>query len=106
MKKFVIIGRMTKEIELKKDGKVGLITLALNTKTKEKEIAEFFECKVFNEKLIEIITKFVKKGDMVCVSGELTYSTYTKKDGAKTSKIELVVNGVELLPNNKTEKTE
>lgn len=103
MKRFEILGRLTKDAESKNIGEINVcnFTLAVNEKRKEEEKTHYFDCVVFNENLINVICKYVKKGDLVIVSGELSHHIYETKDGKKHSRVDFVVDTIELLPNKK-----
>jgi single-strand DNA-binding protein len=50
---------------------------------------QWFQVSAFG-RLAERVLGGLKKGDLVCVNGELRASTYTTKDGEKRSSVEIV----------------
>ena len=109
MNKVIVIGRTTKDIELKqtKTGvSVAEFSVAVNRSFKnssgERE-SDFFNCIAFS-KLAETISRYVKKGDQVGVEGRLQTRNYTNKDGKKVYVTEIIVENVEFLQSKKTEE--
>lgn len=110
MNKIILIGRITKDIELKKanSGKsVVAFTLAVNRDYKNEEggyDADFFNCVAFEQKA-ETISKFVHKGDKFGIIGKLSTRNYEKPDGSKVYVTEIVVEGFEFLESKKDKQT-
>ena len=109
MNKVIIIGRNTKDIELKQTtaGKaVAEFSVAVNRSFKnsngERE-SDFFNCIAFS-KLAETISRYVKKGDQVGVEGRLQTRNYTNKEGRKVYITEIIVENVEFLQTKKQEE--
>ena len=95
-----LIGRVTKEIELRKtqsNKSVIKFTLAID-KGKDKK-TQFIECQAW-EGTAETIAKWVNKGDMFSVSGELINNNY-ETNGVKQYSYLVLVNNFTLLPNNR-----
>lgn len=102
MNKVVLIGRITKDLELKNTQKgtpVCEFTLAVN---RDKDNADFINCIVWN-KLAENLTQYQGKGSQIGLSGELRVDTY-EVDDKKRYKTYVLVNSIEYL--SKTEKKE
>ena len=109
MNKVIIIGRNTKDIELKQTtaGKaVAEFSVAVNRSFKnsngERE-SDFFNCIAFS-KLAETISRYVKKGDQVGIEGRLQTRNYTNKEGRKVYITEIIVENVEFLQTKKQEE--
>lgn len=100
MNKVFLIGRITKELELKdvKEHKVCEFTLAVN---RDKERTDFINCVVWN-KQAENLCKYQHKGNLISVLGSLYVDTFEGKDG-KRYKTYIHVNELEYLQNNKKE---
>lgn len=84
MNKVVLMGRLTKDPEVKygKEEKsdVARYTLAVNRKYKsEDEDADFIRCVVFG-KAVEFVEKYLKKGMKISVVGRIQTGRY-EKDG-------------------------
>ena len=109
MNKVIIIGRNTKDIELKvtpSGTSVAEFSVAVNRTFKnangERE-SDFFNCIAFS-KLAETISRYVKKGDQVGVEGRLQTRNYTNKEGRKVYITEIIVENVEFLQTKKQEE--
>lgn len=90
MNKTQLLGRLTKDIELKEtaNSTIGRFTLAVPRMKKDDE-TDFINCKVWGKKA-EIMEKFIKKGHKVCIAGRLETGSY-EKDGRKVYTTEVVV---------------
>ena len=105
MNKVVLIGRVTKDIELKttQSGKsVASFTLAVNKDFKNADgnyDADFINCVAFGQQA-ETISKYVHKGDKFGVTGKLNTRTY-EKNGSKVYVTEVNVDGFEFLESKK-----
>lgn len=84
MNKVELLGRLTKDIEIRKGKKsnVGIFTLAVKRpySKEQKEDTDFIDCVVFG-KLLDIMTKYTNKGMQIVVCGSIQNSSYTDKDG-------------------------
>lgn len=101
--KVLIIGRLTRDIEIKttnNGGFVGKFSLASNRKEKSgdtwTEKPGFFDCVVFG-KSAEILKQYTRKGSKLCVEGSLRWSSWEGTDGKKASKVEIHVEGFQFL---------
>ena len=108
MNKVVLIGRNTKDIELKTTPtgtSVSSFSIAVNRPFKnangEKE-SDFINCVAFS-KLAETISKYVNKGDLIGVEGRIQTRNYTDKDGNNRYATEIMVENVEFLQQKKQE---
>lgn len=98
MNKWIGIGRLTKDPELRYTDKniaICSFTIAINRINEE---SDFIPIKVFN-KLAENSFKYLKKGSLVGIVGSIKTSNY-EKDGKKIYKTEIIANSVEFLSNN------
>jgi len=101
--KVLIIGRLTRDIEIKttnNGGFVGKFSLASNRKEKSgdtwTEKPGFFDCVVFG-KSAEILKQYTRKGSKLCVEGSLRWSSWEGSDGKKQSKTEIAVESFQFL---------
>lgn len=104
----IISGNLTRDPELRKTAG-GLPVLgfgmAVNDRRKNQATGEwedypnFIDCTIFGSRA-EGVAKYLSKGTKVAVEGKLRWSTW-EKDGAKRSKIEVIVDELEFM--NKTE---
>lgn len=110
MNKAILIGRVTKDIELKTttSGKsVVQFTLAVNRDYKNAEgnyDADFINCVAFEQRA-ETISKYVHKGDKFGVIGKISTRTFDKQDGSKGYATEVIVEGFEFLEPKKDNAT-
>ena len=105
MNKVVITGRTTKDIELKvttSGTNVATFSIAVKRayKGNGEQESDFFECVAYS-KTAELISKYVKKGDMVGIDGRLQTRNYTNKEGRKVYITEIIVENVEFLQTKK-----
>lgn len=102
MNKVILIGRLTKDPEVKfsqgdKSTATARFSLAVNRKFKNAEgnyEADFINCVAFN-KTAEFVEKFFHKGDMIALTGRIQTGSYTNKDGVKVYTTDVVVEEVE-----------
>jgi len=89
-----LLGRLTRDPELKTVGGVSLVTfgVAVNRKTKNGEEAHFFDVEAWREKA-DIIAKYLKKGDPVDLECQMKVDSFEDKDGNKRTKIKFEVGG-------------
>jgi single-strand DNA-binding protein len=82
MNNVVLMGRLTKDLELQTSGDKSYLrfTLAVNRKFKKHE-ADFVDCVAFG-KTAEIMAQYLSKGKQIAVEGRLEVSKYKKSDGA------------------------
>ena len=105
MNAVVLVGRTTKDIELRRTGSgtaVASFTLAVNRdfKTQDGEDADFIQCVAW-KKTAELLEQYVHKGDRIGVSGSIRTRNYNDKDGRKVYITEVLVNHVEFLETKK-----
>lgn len=104
MNKTILIGRVTKDIELreikvkgKDDAVVANFTLAVNDR-KSNETA-FINCVAWNN-IAETLERYIKKGMPIALWGRFTTHDYEDKDGNRRFVTEVVVEGFEFCPTN------
>ena len=95
----VIMGRITKDIELRRTGTgvaVASFTLAVDRDRKneagEKE-TDFIDCVAWRQ-TGEFVSKYFAKGSMAVVSGRLQIRNWTDKDGNKRRTAEVLADSV------------
>ena len=101
-----LIGRVTKDIEVRKtpsNKSVANFTLAVDDGYGENKKAQFINCVAW-EKSAETIAKYVHKGDMFGVTGKLVQKNTEKNGEVVNRSYEVVVNGFTFLPNAKKEQ--
>ena len=109
MNSTILIGRLVKDPETRYTGEqmaIATFTLAVDRpkkKDKEKE-ADFIRCTAFG-KTAENIERFMSKGKMMAVQGNIRTGKYDKEDGTTVYTTDVVANQVQFLEwGEKTEK--
>lgn len=106
MNAVVLVGRTTKDIELRRTGSgtaVASFTIAVNRdfKTNDGQEADFIQCVAW-KKTAELLEQYVHKGDRIAVSGSIRTRNYTGNDGRKVYITEVLANQVEFLETKKS----
>lgn len=98
--KVILIGRLTKDIELQKtkDSEYGRFGLAVNEyRGKDQdEHVDFINCIAWND-LAKNMATHLFKGSLVQVDGKIRTGSYTNKDGVTVYTTDIVVNSVVFL---------
>jgi len=98
---FTFVGNLTRDAEMRY-GSTGLaickFAIAVNRRRKEREDeTHFFDCVILGN-FAEAINSYLTKGQKVAVSGEVQQSRWQDKDtGANRSKVEFLVQNLELV---------
>lgn len=102
MNKVVLIGRLTKDVEIRYAGQgtaLGGFTLAVNRRFKSKDggqDVDFIPIVIWG-KTAENTEKYCGKGSQVAVHGRIQVRNYEAKDGTKRYVTEVVAEEVEFL---------
>lgn len=110
MNKVIIIGRNTRDIELKQtlSGSSAIefsIAVKRAFKNANGEVeSDFFNCIAYG-KLAESISRYVKKGDQIGIEGRLQTRNYTNREGNKVYVTEIIVENCEFLQTKKQEES-
>ena len=97
--KVILIGNATRNAELRhtSTGKaVSNIRLATNRKVNGQESTQFHTV-ICWDKLAEITSQYVKKGEPLYVEGRLEYRTFEDGDGVERGTVEIVATDVQFL---------
>lgn len=96
MNKIILIGRLTKDVELRytqvTNTAVASFTLAVDrkfTKSDNEKQTDFFNVIAWN-KLAENISKYLSKGKQVAISGRLETRSWNDETGQKHNTIEII----------------
>lgn len=106
MNKVVIIGRNVKDIELMQTStgtSVAEFSVAVRRSFKSANgeyESDFLNCVAYKN-TAELISRYVKKGDMVGIDGRIQTRNYTNKEGRKVYVTEIIVENVEFLQSKK-----
>lgn len=101
MNSCVLIGRTTRDIELRRTGNgtaVASFTLAVNRdfKTNDGQEADFIQCVAW-KKTAELLDQYVHKGDRIAVNGFIRTRNYEDSHGRTVYVTEVLVNHVEFI---------
>ncbi len=111
LNKVMLIGRLTRDPEIKtfgNGGKVANVGFAVNNRKKDKNSGEWvdvpvwIDLKVFNRetgrKMADLVESSLKKGQQIYVEGHLVLEEWTgKEDGKKASKMVVYVDDFQFL---------
>lgn len=105
MNTVVLVGRTTKDIELRRTGSgtaVASFTLAVNRdfRTQDGQDADFIQCVAW-KKTAELLEQYVHKGDRIALNGSIRTRNYEDNYGKKVYVTEVLVNHVEFLETKK-----
>ena len=98
MNKVVLIGRVTKDVEVRKtnSGKsYTRFTLAVNRRGKDAG-ANFISCVAW-EKVADVLGAYVKKGNQIGISGRIETGKYEDRDGKTVFTTDVMVEELDLL---------
>lgn len=97
MNKVVLVGRLTKDPEIRytqgdNPMAIARYTLAVDRRFKREgePTADFINCVVFG-KPAEVAEKYFRKGLRIAISGRITTGSFTNKDGVKIHTTEVTV---------------
>ena len=102
LNKVLLIGRLGNDPEIKpmQNGKnVAILSLATSESWKDKntgekkEKTEWHRVVIFNEGLVNVVQKYLKKGSQVYVEGQLNTSKYTDNSGQEKFSTQIVIQG-------------
>lgn len=99
MNKVTLIGRVTKDIELKV-GKIEVAKFTLAVNRMKKDEADFINCIAFG-KQAQTISEYVKKGDQFAISGRIQTGSYENKEGNKVYTTDVIVETFDFISGGK-----
>ncbi len=103
--KAIISGNLTRDPELRTTAggtAVLSFSVAVNDRQKNSRTGEwedypnFIDCTLFGKRA-ESLSRFLVKGAKVAIEGKLRWSQWQAQDGGKRSKVEVIVNELELM---------
>ena len=107
MNRVILIGRLTKDPEIRTSGNytIASFSLAVDRKFKREGGAEadFFNCTAFN-KTAEFVEKYCKKGTKMVVEGRIQNDNY-EKDGVKHYGVKIMVDSLEFAESKSASST-
>ena len=108
--KVILLGRLTRDCETRSfsnGGKVAKFSLAVDAERKKNQqtgkwesVPAFLDCEAFNRgefgKLADTVEQYTSKGSQVLIDGHIKQENWTAADGAKRSKLVVVVESIQL----------
>lgn len=106
----ILTGNLTRDPEMRRtQGGMTIMTLGIAVNDRRKnnqgeweDVPNFIDCTMFGSRA-ESLSNYLSKGSKVAIDGKLRYSTW-ERDGQKRSKIEVIVDDLELLTQKKQQK--
>ena len=107
----IISGNLTRDPELRQAGNTSVLSfgVAVNDRRRNPQsgqwenVPNFVDCIVFGSRA-DALAGLLHKGSKVAIDGKLRYSSWEGKDGKKRSKLEVVVNELELMQRETSEE--
>ena len=99
MNRVIIVGRLTKDPEIRvteAQKTIGRFTVAVN---RNKNEADYINCVAFDRRA-ELLEKYFHKGDRIGVFGSIKTGSY-EKDGRRIATFDIVVDEIEFLQDKK-----
>ena len=94
MNKVILMGRLTKDIEMRyiseSNKPVCSFTLAVDRRFSKDKQADFISCQAW-QKTAEFISKYFQKGSMIAVVGRIQTRTWEDNEGKKRYITEVIV---------------
>lgn len=109
MQRFMMIGRVGTSMELRvtnSNKKVVEFSMADTKKAKDGQDITTWINVVAWENKADTLAKYVNKGDMLYIEGELRNQKYTTKEGIERYKTFILLDNFQLLPNARKEQEE
>jgi single-strand DNA-binding protein len=107
MNRVILIGRLTKNPEIRTSGNytIASFSLAVDRKFKRdgEPEADFFNCTAFN-KTAEFVEKYCKKGTKMVVEGRIQNDNY-EKDGVRHYGVKIMVDSLEFAESKSANNT-
>ena len=101
MNKVVLIGRLTRDVELSTTANHKYLVRFCIAVDKGREQTNFIDIIAW-EKTAEFIHKYFKKGQAIAVDGEITTTSWEDEEGNKRKRVEVLANRVEFVGNKQS----
>ena len=100
LNKVILVGRLTREVEMVNNGSIAKFSIATNEKYKNKdgemvENVSYIDVTAFG-KFAEMLGKWLKKGQQVIVEGKLNQDRW-EQDGQNRSKVNVICNNIQFI---------
>lgn len=105
LNKAILIGRITKDLELKRSANGNsYINFSLAVNGFKKEDVNFITCKAFNKKA-ETMANYLGKGSLIAVEGSIVTGSYENMQGQKVYTTDVFVNDFNFLQSKSENQT-
>lgn len=102
----ILIGRTTRDIELKySQNQTAIARFSIAIDRGKDKGTDFINCTAFG-RTAENMRKYVKKGDQVSLRGHISTGSYTNKEGKKVYTTEIIADAVEFIEPRKEKKND
>lgn len=101
MNKVILMGRLTRDPEVRYNGDKAVARFSLAVDRKYSEGADFPSIVTFG-KTAEFVEKWFKQGLKIALEGRITTGSYTNKDGVKVYTTDVIADNVEFAESKKT----
>ena len=106
MNQVVLVGRTTKDIELKySQNQTAIARFSIAIDRGKDKGTDFINCIAFG-RTAENMEKYVKKGDQVALHGHISTGSYTNKQGQKVYTTDIIADSVEFIEPRKKNNDE
>ncbi len=109
MNKVILMGRLTRDPDIRSSQSENAVTVARFTIAVDRryrrdadQSADFISCVAFG-RTADFFEKYVKQGTKVCVEGRIQTGSYTNRDGQKVYTTDVVVENVEFAESKNTQ---
>lgn len=94
-------GRLARDPEMREANGKSVAQFSIGVSGYKKDETTWIDCVAW-EKTAEVCQQYLHKGSFVVVSGRMKQRTWEAQDGTKRSKLELIVNDLDLGPKVET----
>jgi len=109
MNKVILLGNLTRDIELKHSQTglaIGKTAIATNRRTKtqsgeQKNESMFIDLTIFG-RTAEVVKQYFRKGSKILIEGRLSFDQWTDQNGMKRSKHSVIVENIEFVDSKGT----
>ena len=99
----ILSGTLTREAELRNTASVSILSFSMAVNDRKKnaqgewvDVPNYVGCVMFGTRAEKLASRLLK-GVKVCVEGKLHWSQWENKNGDKRSKLEVIVDDIELM---------
>ncbi len=99
MNQVILVGRLTKDLELKQAQKTSKVYTRFSIAVKDyrsKEKTQFFNITAFDHIAQRLVT-YTGKGEKILITGHLNQDFYTNSEGGKRDRIQIILDDFEFL---------